>query len=208
LDNPISRRALLGSASAALFAAGSKPRVACVLNTWFPNSHADVFVSRLLDGYRLNHQWHAPRLDVVWFYVDQFPPDDMAREQAEEHGIPIFPSVADALRVGGLKLAVDAVAIIGEHGNYPRTPRGNYMYTRRRYFDEVSRIMRQDGRVIPVYQDKYFAYSWDDAKYVYDAMREDAHSRSMRFHRSSRMAPPAARNRARNAFHGTAHHQL
>jgi hypothetical protein len=44
-----------------------------VLNAWFPNSHADVFVSRLLDGYRLNHQWHAPRLEVVAFYVDQFP---------------------------------------------------------------------------------------------------------------------------------------
>ena len=28
-------------------AADPRPRVACVLNTWFPNSHADVFISRL-----------------------------------------------------------------------------------------------------------------------------------------------------------------
>jgi hypothetical protein len=169
--NPIGRRVFLGSASTAILAA-AKPRVACILNVWFPNSHADVFVSRLLDGFRLNHDWHAPRVNVVAFYVDQFPVNDMAREAAEEHGIQIFPHVADALRMGGVKLAVDAVAIIGEHGDYPRTPRGNLMYPRWRYFDEVTRVMRQDGRVIPVYQDKYFAYSWDDAKRTYDTVRQ------------------------------------
>src|SRR2546426_1903462 len=116
--DPIRRRGLFCSASSALLAARGRPRVACVLNAWFPNSHADVFVTRLLDGYRLDHQWHAPRLDVVAFYVDQFPTNDMAREQAEEHGIRIFPTVTDALRVGGGKLAVDAVAVIGEHGDY------------------------------------------------------------------------------------------
>jgi hypothetical protein len=172
LGNPISRRILLGSASTAILAAGSMPRVACVLNTWFPNSHADVFITRLLDGYRLNREWHARRLNVVAFYVDQFPANDTAREQAEEHGVPIFRSVAEALRVGGARLAVDGVAVIGEHGDYPRTPRGNFMYPRRRYFDEIARVMRQDGRVIPMYQDKYFAYSWEDAKHMYDSMRQ------------------------------------
>ena len=49
----LSRRAFLASAVRA------RPRVACVLNTWFPNSHADVFISRLLDGYRLNFTSHA-----------------------------------------------------------------------------------------------------------------------------------------------------
>src|SRR5437899_4484496 len=148
LVNQISRRAFLSAASTAMFAASGRPRVACILNAWFPNSHADVFVTRLLDGYRLDHQWHAPRLDVAAFYVDQFPVNDMAREQAEEHGIRIFPTVTEALRVGGGKLAVDAVAVIGEHGDYPRTPRGNFMYPRRRYFDEITRVMREDGRVI------------------------------------------------------------
>jgi hypothetical protein len=96
----------------------------------------------------------------------------MAREQAEEHGISIFPTVTDALRLGGSKLAVDAVAIIGEHGDYPRTPRGNFMYPRWKYFEEVARVMRQDASVIPVYQDKYFAYAWDDAKRTYNLARQ------------------------------------
>jgi hypothetical protein len=149
-----------------------RPRVACVMNVYFPNSHADVFVSRLLDGYRLNHAWHSPRLETVSFYVDQFPANDMAREQAEEHGIRIYPSVAEALRLGGAKLAVDAVAIIGEHGAYPRTPLGNFAYPRRRYFDEITRVMRQDRHIIPMYQDKYFAYEWADAIKMYKSARD------------------------------------
>ncbi len=46
------------------------------------------------------------------------------------------------------------------------------MYPRRRYFDEIVRVMQQDGRVIPMYQDKYFAFDWTDAKSMYDRMRE------------------------------------
>jgi hypothetical protein len=167
---PIGRRVFLGGAAAKL-QAGARPRVACVLNTWFPNSHADVFLSRLLDGYRLDRQWHTPRLAAVSFYVDQFPANDMAREEADEHAIRIFPTIAQALRMGGEKLAVDAVAVIGEHGDYPRTPRGNYMYPRRRYFDEITRVMRAAHRVIPMYQDKYFACEWADAKHMYDCAR-------------------------------------
>lgn len=146
--------------------------MACILNAYFPNSHADVFVSRLLDGYRLDHAWHSPRVDVVSFYVDQFPSNDLAREQAEEHGIRIFPGVAEALRLGGSKIAVNAVAIIGEHGVYPRTARGNFMYPRWRYFDEVTRVMQEENRVLPLYQDKYFAYDWADARRTYDRVRQ------------------------------------
>jgi hypothetical protein len=78
--------------------------VACILNAWFPNSHADVFVSRLLDGYRLNGAWHAPRVRTVNFYVDQFPENDMAREQAAEYGIRICPSKLQMKREALAKL--------------------------------------------------------------------------------------------------------
>jgi hypothetical protein len=167
----ISRRTFLAIPAVAMCAAGRKPRVACVMNAWFPSSHADVFVSRLLDGYRLNHARNEPRLEVASFYVDQFPVNDMAREEADEHGVRIYPTVAQALRLGGSKIAVDGIAIIGEHGNYPRTARGNFMYPRFRYFNEVAEVMRQDARIIPMYQDKYFAYDWPDARRTYDTVR-------------------------------------
>lgn len=161
----MTRRSLLAAAAA------RKPRVAVVMNTYFPNSHADVFVGRLLDGYRLNGVSHRPRLETVSFYCDQFPINDMAREQAAEFGVKIYPTVEAALRRGGTKLAVDGVAVIGEHGDYARTPRGNVMYPRARYFDAVTKVFREDGRVLPLLNDKYFAYEWADARRMYETVR-------------------------------------
>jgi hypothetical protein len=149
-----------------------RPRVAAILNAYFPNSHADVFMGRLLFGYRLNGKTHLPRVDVASFYVDQFPANDMAREQAGEFGVKIFPTVAEALRLGGPKLAVDGVAIVGEHGKYPRTPRGNIMYPRYQRFREIVEVFERDGRAVPVFNDKYFAYEWDDARRMYETVRE------------------------------------
>ncbi len=142
------------------------------MNVYFPNSHADVFVGRLLGGYRLNHESHRPRLQTASFYVDQFPANDMAREQAEEYGVTIYPDVASALRLGTRKLEVDGVAIVGEHGNYPRTSRGSLTYPRYQRFDEATRVMKEDGKIVPLFFDKYFAYEWNDAKRIYDRLRE------------------------------------
>ncbi len=167
----IQRRAILLTPAAAL-AQSRRPRVAVVMNVYFPNSHSDVFMSRFLEGYRLNGVSHRPRLQAASFYVDQFPVNDMAREQAAEYRITIYPDVASALRLGGSKLAVDAVAVIGEHGDYPRTARGNFMYPRFKRFDEVTRVMREDGRVVPLFHDKYFAYDWADARRMYDRVKD------------------------------------
>lgn len=164
----LSRRAMLAAA-----AVDRRPKVACVLNAWFPNSHADVFMSRLLDGYRLDGVSHAPRVRVASLYVDQFPVNDMAREQAAEYGIPLYSSVAEALRIGGAALAVDGVAVIGEHGDYPKTVRGNFQYPRKKRFDEVTGEFRRAGRVLPLMNDKYFAYEWTDAKAMYDRVKSE-----------------------------------
>ncbi len=146
-------------------AATVRPRVACILNAYFPNSHADVFLSRLLDGYRLNGAWHAPRLQPVSFYVDQFPFNDMARDQAKEYGIRICTTVAEAIE------GVDGIAVIGEHGEYPRTRLGNFSYPRKRYFNEIAIVLQRQGRVLPLFSDKYLAYDWADAKAIYQRTR-------------------------------------
>ncbi len=170
---PLSRRSLLSlpAAFAAAGAAPKRPKVACILNVYFPNSHADVFMGRLLEGYRLNGVSHRPRLDTVSFYVDQFPTNDMAREQAEEYGVKIYKTVKEALCLGGDKLAVDGVAVIGEHGDYPKARRGNFMYPRKKRFDEVTAEFQRAGRVLPLMNDKYFAYEWADAKAMYDHVK-------------------------------------
>ncbi len=144
----------------------NRPRVGCILNVYTPDSHADVFISRLLDGYGLNGQWHGPRLRAANFYVDQFPASDMARDQAEAYGIRLCSSVAEAID------GVDAVCVIGEHGDYGRTPRGNFRYPRKRYFDQITGSFQSRGKVKPLLNDKYFAYEWSDAKAMADRVRE------------------------------------
>ncbi|MBV6430795.1 MAG: hypothetical protein IANPNBLG_00914 [Bryobacteraceae bacterium] len=168
----VTRRQLLLSPALLRAQPDSRPHVACVLNAYFPNSHADVFMSRLLECYRLNGRSNRPRVKVVSLYVDQFPFNDMAREQAEEYGIRIYPTIAEALRAGGRRIAVDGVAVIGEHGNYPRTPRGNFMYPRYRHFQQITRVMEEDGRVVPLFNDKYLAYEWADAQAMANRVRE------------------------------------
>ena len=75
---------------------------------------------RFLAGYPLQGKWHDPGLELVSAYVDQRPANDLSRQRAAEFGFQIYPSISQALRCGGNRLAVDAVLIIGEHGQRPR----------------------------------------------------------------------------------------
>jgi hypothetical protein len=90
----------------------------------------------------------------------------MAREQAAEYGIRICRTVSEAID------GVDGIAVIGEHGTYPRTPRGNFMYPRKRYFDEIITYFEARRKVVPLLNDKYFAFEWTDAKAMADRVRD------------------------------------
>ncbi len=61
-------------------------------------------------------------------------------------------------------MAVDAVLIIGEHGNYPRNDKGQILYPRYEFFKQCAKVFEQDGRSVPVYNDKHLSYSFDKAK--------------------------------------------
>jgi len=64
------------------------------------------------------------------------------------------------------------VLLIGEHGNYPSNEKGQILYPRRRLFEEIVKVFRATGKSVPVYNDKHFSYSWDDAKWMYQQSRE------------------------------------
>src|SRR5690349_9070946 len=98
-----------------------KPRVAAITTVWRKDSHADVLIPKLIAGYDVNGSAVAPSVEVVSLYVDQFPENDLGRAWARRFGIPIVDSVRDALTIGagGASLGVDAVLVVGEHGEYP-----------------------------------------------------------------------------------------
>jgi hypothetical protein len=173
---------------------GTAPRVACLITAYYPRSHADVLVTRLLAG-DYQHPYPAdlskydadvaarelvefplprdaagnllaPRLKVASLYIDQFPAADIGRAWAARADVPVYATVGEALTLGGAGLAVDGVLIIGEHGDYPRNERGQKQYPRRRLFEETVAVFRASNQVVPVFIDKHLAFAWTDAKWM------------------------------------------
>jgi hypothetical protein len=176
----ISRRAFTntcaaGMATTALAADQPTPRrrrMAVITTEWRDRSHAWHMAERFLHGYPMAGRWHRPAFDVVSAYVDQFPKNDLSRDRAKEFGFRIYPTIAQALRCGGERLDVDAVLIIGEHGNYPTNKFGQKEYPRYRFFQEVVEVFRKDGRTTPVFNDKHLSWRWEWARDMADTSRK------------------------------------
>lgn len=160
----LTRREFLGTAAAipALAQTGPK-RIAVVTTIYRYLSHAQHMGDRFLIGYPHEGAWHRPDMKVVSLYVDQKPEGDLSGERAREFGFKVYPTIAEALRCGGDKLAVDAVLIIGEHGDYPKNEKGQILYPRYEFFQQCVDVFEKDGRVVPVYNDKHLSYSFEKA---------------------------------------------
>jgi hypothetical protein len=152
-----------------LLAAGNRKKlpVAAVVTTYSRNSHADVLVGKILEGWRQTGQG-GPDLELVSLYTDQLHPKDLSRDLAKEHGFRIVNSIDEAITLGQDKLAVAGVLSIGEHGDYPKNAIGQKMYPRRRFFDEIVTAMKRCGQFVPIFNDKHLSWSWPDAKHMYD----------------------------------------
>ena len=59
-----------------------RPRVAAIVTEYRPRSHADVLITKLLEGYTLFWTPVRPRIEVVSLYTDQVPANDISREIA------------------------------------------------------------------------------------------------------------------------------
>jgi hypothetical protein len=146
-------------------------KVAALITEYRRNSHADVIIGKILEGY-LQDGGAGPNLRLVSMYVDQFPANDMSRELARKHKFTIAETIAGALTLGGNSLAVDGVLSIGEHGKYPHNEKGQHLYPRRRFFEGIAAAFARTNKSVPVFNDKHLAATWDDAKWMYDKSRE------------------------------------
>jgi hypothetical protein len=168
------RRTFLQGAAVlpALAQSQSQPkRIAIIATVFRLQSHAQHIGDRFIVGYPFAGEWHKPNTQVVSLYVDQKPSNDLSAVRAEEFGFKVYPTIAEALCCGGSKLAVDAVLIIGEHGDYPRNEKGQVLYPRYEFFEQVAKVFEANGRAVPVYNDKALSWSFEKAKTMRDTSR-------------------------------------
>lgn len=149
-----------------------KKKLAIITTEWRFRSHAWHMGERFLGGYPVKGKWHHPAIDVVSAYVDQVPAGDLSKARALESNFKIYPNIAEALRCGTDKLAVDAVLIIGEHGTYPDNELGQKKYPRYEFFQKVVEVFKKDGMTTPIFNDKHLSWNWEWAKEMVDTSRK------------------------------------
>jgi len=149
------------------------PRVAALCTEVRPNSHADVIVGRWLAPYPQDASvgWQNPASRIVSIYAQQrHPQRDLLPAWQERHGITVVESIREALTLGGETLAVDAVLLIAEHGDYPENEFGQKLYPRKEFFDEMVRVFQESGRVVPVFFDKHLSWNPDWIREMWDTI--------------------------------------
>ena len=147
-------------------------RVAAIITIYHPKSHADVTVTKFLKGMSTDEGFLTPEIEIVSIYLDHALENDIGLGLAEEYGVPVYPSIRRALHAGANELNVDAVLLIGEHGDYPWNERGRHMYPRRYFFEQIAGVFGESSRSVPVFNDKHFAYSFADAQWMWDRAKE------------------------------------
>jgi hypothetical protein len=156
-----------------------RPKIAAITTVYHKFSHTQHIVDRFLEGYGWNGRHHRPEMDLVSLYVDQVDPDpeadrpDLSRDrEARFPQMTIYPTVADALTLGGLDLAVDGVLLVAEHGSYNRNEKGQHLYPRYELFKQIASVYRTTGKTAPVFNDKHLSWNWDWCQEMYDISQE------------------------------------
>ncbi len=153
-------------------AAPPRKQIAFIGTSVYEHSHAQHFLDRFSIGYAMGGRWREPQTDLAAVFIDQFSDRDIGKKRIAKYGLKQFSTVEEALTLGGSKLAVDGVVIIGEHGKYPRNEQGQTLYPRYEWFQKVVKVFEDSGRSVPVFNDKHLSTSWTQCQQmVADAKR-------------------------------------
>jgi len=149
-----------------------KKKIAAIITEYFPDSHADVIVTKFLKGFPTDTGLVAPRVDLVSMYIDQVSEQDIGLGIAKDHEVPIYPSIVKALTLGGEKMAVDGVLLIGEHGDYAWNEKGQQLFPRKFFMEQICGVMATSRAAAPIFNDKHLSYNWPDARWMVDRAAE------------------------------------
>ena len=147
-------------------------KVAFITHIYRNSAHADVIGTKLFLGIPTDDGMVAPQIKIVSVYIEQVGANDTGIKIAGMNDTPVYPTVEQALTLGGDKLAVDAVIYVGEHGEYPYNRLGMKLYPRMNYLERIFRVFDASNRSVPVFTDKALSYSWIDSRWIYDRAKE------------------------------------
>ncbi len=150
----------------------SRKKIAAVITEYRVPAHADVIVGKFIKGFPTDDGLIEPEVDIVSMYLDQIPDNDIGLQVSKEYDIPIYQSISAALCLGGSELAVDGVLSIGEHGSYAYNEKGQHMYPRRFFFEQICGVFSTSGRSVPVFSDKHLSYNWRNSEWMYDRAQQ------------------------------------
>jgi len=127
-------------------------RLAVVTDVYTYESHGLQIADRFLIGYPREGRWHRPDMRVVSLYAAQKQAGDLSAQRAAEFGFRLYPTIAETLRCGGEKLAVDAVLMAGD------------------FAKSCVEVFETGGRGVPVYHDMQLS-SFENAKWMVESAR-------------------------------------
>jgi hypothetical protein len=188
---PVSRRGFLGAAAAAASGISldapppeGRPRctppprpdkpakkLAVVTTACYYLSHAYHVCGRFLNGYLRDGRMHYPDFGVASMHIDQTDKSDLSKEWSRKYGFTFHADPAGALTLGGDKLAVDGVLLIGEHGDYPTNDKLQKLYPRYELFQKIVEVFKKSGRSVPVFCDKHLSYDRRKAREMLETAR-------------------------------------
>ena len=142
----------------------SRKKIAFLGTDVYRHSHAQHFLDRFAMGFASGGKWIPPQVDIAAVYIDQVHDNDLSKQRIQKYGLKQFPTIAEALTLGGAELAVDGVIIIGEHGDYPKNEKGQTRYPRYAWFKEVVKVFEASGRSVPVFNDKHLSTDWNECR--------------------------------------------
>jgi hypothetical protein len=148
--------------------AGPHPKLAAIVADYRIHSDADNLVTRFLEGFWINDNFHRSDCEIASLYVKRIGTDDIAGRLSTSHQIPLKRSISDALTLGTGRLAVDGVLLVAEdYGRENTDPDSRFDF-----FQEIVTAFRKGGHSVPVFCCGYLSSNWDHAKRMVEQSRE------------------------------------